>query len=411
MPLDPLLLEILACTLCKGNLAEDTAGDLFCGDCGRTYPVHDEIPVMLIDEARVDAGRVRAVLAQRGIDVIDRFRSPPTLPFTATYFPWSIIDNEETLKRALLYFDKIYLLAPQGDTLNDLLQKIETGEIRSPNLETLTEFYSRVALLRSAGVVETLPFDDIVADPTQRDALTEMAFQDAIGYDTGTLASRVSLSTLDSNTRIAHEFDPSTNDNSMLQYWTGFGADELFSGVSDRINHYIDSLPPQARALTRQSIRLPDAAIWAILCNLGLAVIDRAGSTPLLDSPRDFTYLRNRYKRMHDATVNAKADLNGEAMERLVARSHVKSGVLANYTLEILLPDVATIPFEEILAMRENFADALHLFRLKIAQLAGEMKYSVADPEFYFIGTVRIPCKHQLCRRFWNFRKKLAYRS
>jgi uncharacterized protein YbaR (Trm112 family) len=51
--LDPVLLEILVCPDCKGSLTVDHDHDeLICDDCGLIYPVRDDIPVMLVDEAR-----------------------------------------------------------------------------------------------------------------------------------------------------------------------------------------------------------------------------------------------------------------------------------------------------------------------------------------------------------------------
>jgi uncharacterized protein YbaR (Trm112 family) len=56
MPLvEASLLEILACPACHAPLREDTdASELVCtaAGCALAYPVRDEIPVLLIDEAR-----------------------------------------------------------------------------------------------------------------------------------------------------------------------------------------------------------------------------------------------------------------------------------------------------------------------------------------------------------------------
>ena len=53
MKLDPVLLDILVCPDCKGSLTVDeTAEELICDSCGLIYPVRDDIPVMLVDEAR-----------------------------------------------------------------------------------------------------------------------------------------------------------------------------------------------------------------------------------------------------------------------------------------------------------------------------------------------------------------------
>ncbi len=46
------LLEILACPVCKTPLAYNEDKDqLKCGTCRRVYPVKDDIPVLLVDEA------------------------------------------------------------------------------------------------------------------------------------------------------------------------------------------------------------------------------------------------------------------------------------------------------------------------------------------------------------------------
>lgn len=53
MKLDPALLDILACPSCKAPLrVEDADAELVCTGCGLAYPVRDDIPVLLVDEAR-----------------------------------------------------------------------------------------------------------------------------------------------------------------------------------------------------------------------------------------------------------------------------------------------------------------------------------------------------------------------
>lgn len=51
--MDPKLLNILVCPLCKGPLVFRKAeNELICRPCRLGYPVRDDIPVMLEDEAR-----------------------------------------------------------------------------------------------------------------------------------------------------------------------------------------------------------------------------------------------------------------------------------------------------------------------------------------------------------------------
>jgi uncharacterized protein YbaR (Trm112 family) len=50
---DRKLLDILVCPLCKGPLVHDTtAGELICRVDRLAFPIVDDIPVMLVDEAR-----------------------------------------------------------------------------------------------------------------------------------------------------------------------------------------------------------------------------------------------------------------------------------------------------------------------------------------------------------------------
>jgi uncharacterized protein len=52
MSLSKDLLEILACPKCKGEVALTAKEDgLTCPACKVMYPIKDDIPIMLIDEA------------------------------------------------------------------------------------------------------------------------------------------------------------------------------------------------------------------------------------------------------------------------------------------------------------------------------------------------------------------------
>ena len=51
---DPLLLEILVCPLCKTPVKPE-GEQLVCVQCGRRYPVREGIPVMLLEEAEAPA--------------------------------------------------------------------------------------------------------------------------------------------------------------------------------------------------------------------------------------------------------------------------------------------------------------------------------------------------------------------
>jgi len=51
--MDARLLDILVCPICKANLEyRKSAAELVCKPCKLAFPVRDDIPVMLQDEAR-----------------------------------------------------------------------------------------------------------------------------------------------------------------------------------------------------------------------------------------------------------------------------------------------------------------------------------------------------------------------
>ncbi|MGH7627024.1 MAG: Trm112 family protein [Gemmatimonadaceae bacterium] len=52
MSLSPELRDLLVCPRCKGALEyRDTEQCLICHACHLSYPIRDDIPIMLIDEA------------------------------------------------------------------------------------------------------------------------------------------------------------------------------------------------------------------------------------------------------------------------------------------------------------------------------------------------------------------------
>lgn len=77
MNLDQSLLEILACPACHAPLTVEQlpgtpqgadAEELVCtnAECRRAYPVRDDIPVLLVDEARILASDVHAGIGRAG---------------------------------------------------------------------------------------------------------------------------------------------------------------------------------------------------------------------------------------------------------------------------------------------------------------------------------------------------------
>ena len=73
MAISKELLEILACPLCKtGVTLLPDGGGLRCGECGRVYPVRNDIPIMLVEEAAGGEGEAPAPMPPRRENADDR---------------------------------------------------------------------------------------------------------------------------------------------------------------------------------------------------------------------------------------------------------------------------------------------------------------------------------------------------
>ena len=54
--IDKELLDIVACPACKADVRLE-GERIVCAKCGRRYPIKDDIPIMLVDEAELPSGQ------------------------------------------------------------------------------------------------------------------------------------------------------------------------------------------------------------------------------------------------------------------------------------------------------------------------------------------------------------------
>jgi uncharacterized protein YbaR (Trm112 family) len=59
--IDKELLDILACPACKADVKME-GERIVCTKCGRRYPIRNDIPIMLIDEAEMPPGGTQATV-------------------------------------------------------------------------------------------------------------------------------------------------------------------------------------------------------------------------------------------------------------------------------------------------------------------------------------------------------------
>lgn len=393
MPIGKELLDILACPSCKGDLTYHERNELLsCNKCPRVYKIHDDIPIMLVDEADLDQARLDQLLTTRR----SQLRSNPAKraePLTATYFPWSMIANEQTLKRALLYFDKIHLLAPKSDTLDTILDdlrahpegshKFAYPELAQRARSALLTFYEGIRPLRAAGVVASLDSNRVLANKQRREEIEQIAFEDALDYEMAGMDQPLSylVQFFDDQALSAHEWNP--RGEVAFQYWDNTEAKKLYPALKQRVEAYIDTLPAQARVFLRRSIRMPDGLVRSVLINTSILSIDDVGSVPIADDPAYFRILVRKYRRILDVETNPSARRNREVITQFVGEARSRSGMLGHIALEVLLPNVDFENLEDVLELRDKFRDHLELFRTKISSLTAALKGTIVDEEFY----------------------------
>ncbi|MFY9673819.1 MAG: Trm112 family protein [Terriglobales bacterium] len=55
------LLDMLVCPVCKTPVVlNDSGTGLKCGQCRRLYPIQDDIPVMLVDAAKIEGAQLES---------------------------------------------------------------------------------------------------------------------------------------------------------------------------------------------------------------------------------------------------------------------------------------------------------------------------------------------------------------
>lgn len=60
MAIDAEFVQMLACPACRGELVLRGEDRLFCAACHRSYPVRDDIPILLLDEATLEQPKAGA---------------------------------------------------------------------------------------------------------------------------------------------------------------------------------------------------------------------------------------------------------------------------------------------------------------------------------------------------------------
>jgi len=84
MALNPELLALLACPVCRGELEPvDNESGLECPACGLVFPVRDNIPIMLQEEAIRKDG-LFAFIRRKTVGRVRRSRHPADLRLHTT---------------------------------------------------------------------------------------------------------------------------------------------------------------------------------------------------------------------------------------------------------------------------------------------------------------------------------------
>lgn len=294
------------------------------------------------------------------------------------YFPWAAIQDRGTLKKSLIYFDKVLIVCEER-----LLPQIQEA---IPALADLQLFLDDTKSLRQQGILEVISPAEVMAPESARSIIYASTVDDL--NDEALLAIEPPFAVYGDDQFLIDIGDKGAM--TMLNYFLvdfyaqdymsfkrthGYAATCLFNKVVEY------DLPDTIRRIYEPLLHKDDLRVaqfvQAFAISQALLLSKIHGATLFTDDPSQDRYLRLKYEssvqRLHHGTSSHALD----AMKAL----DVKSGHVAYRALESL-PDLSALSYEDILEVRSSAHDELERFRATIRRYASSLASQPYEPEF-----------------------------
>ena len=255
--------------------------------------------------------------------------------FNALYYPYTRIENVNTLKRALLLYDKIYLIYPTehyeriGISHDDGSFREQHHFFKDPIRE---KFFEIVSPRDIAG-----EYDDIMLEAYKDDLNDQAALKSAPNKDWWIYGEKVPDTILDHPT-----FNKYREGGSIL--------------------------------------KLPFAHGESIMISQAILSAQKFDLTPVTDDPIHQYFLEKRLER--GLKLYNSPQYRDEEMGQIELELRAVNEIIERKTVEMILPSLVDVEIDTIINFREDNKDYLTNFRNGMAKLTSTMRSSLGNREF-----------------------------
>jgi hypothetical protein len=307
-----------------------------------------------------------------------------TYQLRALYYPWIAISNLETLQKALIYFDKVYVLCPPNlkkfseavtpkrdylpDKLNQFIDQVHQ----------FLAFYQDTQYLREEGILELIDPNQYGIPsieknpPTVNDDLYSAVLSKGLISDLRDPAFRHLPNSLTTFFLMEYMYDTTAPGWTFAQ----------LQGFRSEYTVYFESQifdTPESRYLyeSRETIAGIRAYMGeSIIINRTILASHDLDASPFTDQPEQIVFLNNKYER-----IRTDPDFQ-TTRSRVLEALDLKAHALALKTVETQIPNLEGLHWKDILEVREKAGDQLEHFRVEIAKLATQITTTLGSTEF-----------------------------
>jgi hypothetical protein len=255
--------------------------------------------------------------------------------FNALYYPYTRIENVDTLKRALLLYDKIYLIYP-------------------------TKYYERIGISHDEGSFhEHHHFFE--------DTIRENFFEIVSPRDIAGEYEDIMLE--------AYEDD--LKDQAALKY----APNKDWWIYEEKVPDTILDHPTFYKYRERGSIlKLPFAQGESIMISQAILSAQKFDLTPVTDDPIHQYFLEKRLER--GLKLYNSPQYRDEEMRQMELELRAVNDIIERKNVEMILPSLVDVEINTIINFREDNKEYLTNFRSGMAKLTSTMRSSLGDREF-----------------------------
>jgi hypothetical protein len=328
-----------------------------------------------------------------------------TTAIEALYFPWIAIQGLETLKRALVYFDKVYVLSPPYQHTELLIRAAEGLPSRfQPAVLEFDRFQHHTATLREEGVLELVdPYVFGVPSFPSPDTPRGYAYMHSATPDIESHLAKIrrKVPDLEGNSRLLSRsiladlsdesfcslptplevffqgyliFDYSTAGWTFSEFH-GYDFHEIGRAYSSGIKQF-EGFTLQDSLFTGGGAQLMSHLGQSLIINRTIIAANALNAVPFTDQTGQFKFLRNKFDR------TTLGDDERKFLDNLAPSLDYKAHGLGLRIIETRVPNLVDLSWEDILEIRAHAQVELAHFRIEVAKLATDIQGAYGTDTF-----------------------------